>query len=1024
MIDIDFLQRYKKAYPKHKIRIDCPGKDQLLIGFWGRTKPPSPATTDPWGSGLPNYEKATAVFCKPKHYRHQVDVTVDSFGQVMRAPLFTTPRATYNDFNYTLWKNLVLGYGSHKPFLETRFDKLDYGLPDHTSQLAKQELFTKPRRDIPIRGINDQHIPTLNLGDNAINVFLPLKRSLTPYGLSQQTNLTALHDWETLAKMFSDAYRFLFAIGGGASELIIPSGKYLPAYRGKRKSKAIGYVPHELWTRVVQGCLCIIILLDIILIFTYWNRKCNIAGDPGTLASSLACVEQDVLNDFQDAEFLSRDQLLQKLRAKNHKYYLQDGKVAILHRDDNEDDSVSVSEERPDGSLPSFPIDQCQDQTKVSTSNPWELSTYVGLAAVLIISGAVILLSFLYRQGVNNPGFEMPEQRILYDFYSQVVPMVVTMLFEDCLVHLTSHVTYMWPLKRLVCGDSSSEPLIFNFEKRPPHLQIISGLKTRNYLLAALSSSVLLANILAVAVGGLLTSETMDIAHRNGIVYGLSGEHHNLSFVSEGDIFNPAEEHYDFQDSEFLYLAVGDRLGFDRRHPWTNDEFFFLPFENATAAIKNTTDYNYESSTYGIGVEIKCEPIPLSLWTSPIEWNETSNQVTRTIAFPTFKENQNLSLRMGFSRRYLEDDMSRIASFKAFNEKNPDLNWASKSLSAVYYELGPVHYPTELKDGDWDFYQVWAQYRVEVGEITINRPLVATEWESQESGISIDIDVNGTTINATNLVPAIAAIRCQVQPLFVPHIITVNSTSTGKVLNATRNIEVEALMQTESLEDLGIHNILERFKILLARDSGTSSDRSLSNQDRSGSRLTPEPRSWFSALVQEECKRKLDQDINLYENVNVNVQCLETVYKRLFAIYASLNMNTLLKNTVPREQPSTFIRQETRVVIRPMALYTSIIMLLLFLPVVCWTYLSLHNPFLAHPPTSLAGAYAAIYASNALDDLKGTQRLEDKEWELLLRVKGNRYMYGWSVGRDGRSHYGINTVQEIPTTTSDNSKEI
>ncbi|CCX06217.1 Similar to hypothetical protein MYCGRDRAFT_110449 [Mycosphaerella graminicola IPO323]; acc. no. EGP85368 [Pyronema omphalodes CBS 100304] len=100
MIDIDFLQRYKKAYPKHKIRIDCPGKDQLLIGFWGRTKPPSPATTDPWGSGLPNYEKATAVFCKPKHYRHQVDVTVDSFGQVMRAPLFTTPRATFG-----LWES-------------------------------------------------------------------------------------------------------------------------------------------------------------------------------------------------------------------------------------------------------------------------------------------------------------------------------------------------------------------------------------------------------------------------------------------------------------------------------------------------------------------------------------------------------------------------------------------------------------------------------------------------------------------------------------------------------------------------------------------------------------------------------------------------------------------------------------------------------------------------------------------------------------------------------------------------------
>jgi len=89
------------------------------------------------------------------------------------------------------------------------------------------------------------------------------------------------------------------------------------------------------------------------------------------------------------------------------------------------------------------------------------------------------------------------------------------------------------------------------------------------------------------------------------------------------------------------------------------------------------------------------------------------------------------------------------------------------------------------------------------------------------------------------------------------------------------------------------------------------------------------------------------------------------------------------------------IQREQRVLMRPVAFYATVTMLVFLIPAVIWTYVSLYHGFLVHQPTTLAGMYSAIYASDV--DTAAMAKGVDSE----------RYGYGCFVGRDGKWHVGI-----------------
>ncbi|KAI5814451.1 hypothetical protein BZA77DRAFT_318896 [Pyronema omphalodes] len=1005
MIDKDYLKGFNVLFTMPPfITFNC-SRNDTVVGYWGKQNGAANVKT---GSS-PSSGPETVVFCRPVHRIQEVTVTVDPTGRIFSSPTTDAPKLYYNDFNLTQWKRLALGYEGLKLFQRTLVDKypidgldlLGQGLPDHTSQLIKRPMFQQPSTD-------------KTNGTKQINVNLALRRSFTPFGLARQENLDDLLDPNKLSRMFSDSYKYLFAMAAGASGLIVPDRSNLPQFEGRRKYVVAGYVLDNIWTRVLEGCLGMVIILNFLLVSLLWNRRCAIDSDPGTLASIMASVDQAVLDDFHDAEFLGEKGLLKQLINIKHKYYLHEGKVEVVGKVESGGETQLDSEE-PAAASTEIPVNSEPDRTKIEISKPWDLAIYMGIGSSLIMLGTIILLICIYSISIRDRGFVKPLKKLSYDIYSSYVPMIVSMIFEAYLVLLTSHVTYLWPFKRLLRGNSTAKPLTFNYDKTPPHLQMFCGFKTRNYLLAALSTSVLLANILAVAIGGLFQVELLGHSAQgpvllNGTVESLNSLNSNKTFLKDSQ----------FIDSEFMYTAVGDGLGFGAQH-WTTDDLYYIPFQDNSN--KQNARTNYSAVTSGIGLNITCEEAPITLWTSPVARYNKSEPL-QTITFPTLAENKNASLLLtnlaGGMIRWIDGGFTRLQNlvlpgsldplaqhaFLFYNKLPPvgiNITWNDPN-SVAFFELGPKQYSPESKE-NWEFYQSWVKYNFTKRVVTIDRPLLT----QNKSYVVDDLPLLGKTVNVDNALPEVNAIRCRLGPRIVQASVTVSSANTTGNILQTDQVQEQPIDDSQ-LQDTGITGLVNAFKEMVYRDSATSSVTSIL-LDRTAPKSNSLPRTWISFLIQQEC-RSLYPDFSVFVNPQRNAKCTERVYKKLFATYVQLHSGAIFppEKQSAEKAPSAqahFIYEEQRVIMRPVAFWVSVVMLVLFLPVVGWTYISLFNGFLTHEPTSLAGTYAAFYASDVLEDVKGMHLMREKERKEALLKKGGLYRYGWFTGGDGKTHFGI-----------------
>jgi hypothetical protein len=143
---------------------------------------------------------------------------------------------------------------------------------------------------------------------------------------------------------------------------------------------------------------------------------------------------------------------------------------------------------------------------------------------------------------------------------------------------------------------------------------------------------------------------------------------------------------------------------------------------------------------------------------------------------------------------------------------------------------------------------------------------------------------------------------------------------------------------------------------------------------------------------------------------------LQNQYKSLFNILLSQNKERLFQpvgngTALPQLNGagnSAFVLQtETRIFMsRTMFILTSVILILS----ICVTFaLYLRRPWkiLARMPTSILSIVAFFAASHAVEDLKNTGSLKNKQRTALLKSLGNQYGFGTFLGTDGKAHIGI-----------------
>lgn len=173
------------------------------------------------------------------------------------------------------------------------------------------------------------------------------------------------------------------------------------------------------------------------------------------------------------------------------------------------------------------------------------------------------------------------------------------MAIEPVLIVIAPCQCVMAPYSALDLGPAvSSRSLALDYDQYPPHFQLYSSLRTSNLALAGLTTTILLSNVLSVALVGLFSSTTRQF-NSTTVVHTYPPPHFQSSFTS------PALEMY-----FILFGTLSHGPAARSARSWTTDNYYVLPVE----PIHPAGVERYQVSTLGIGVDIKCEVVPANLF--------------------------------------------------------------------------------------------------------------------------------------------------------------------------------------------------------------------------------------------------------------------------------------------------------------------------------------------------------------------------------------------------------------------------
>jgi hypothetical protein len=1003
-----------KEGPIGLYNITCPKDDYLFAFFGRRTGAQEGADTGQWLK----WDKASATFCLPVHQKQEAEVVVDASTHAIKTIKPFGSSTAFTDLDLEHWTNILTSFATsasnanfnvseRKRYPEIGYASPSMGmagwsLPEHTSELVTmstfQTLMENYKVPVPIGEFIDYQYVNYT---QPINVFLELPRSIMAFALGkfgqEQNDVEALLDPQNLGSIYSDAYAYLSAM------LIQPElvnfdndGSLAQAYR---TYEATGYVVDAIWIRLLQAAFAVILALTLGLAAMLYRRKCDIGGDPGSIASAMSTVDPCVLKDFEDAEFMDTKALTAVLMAKGHRYGLLNGRVVVCNKSEasNTDNSAKPA----------------VDRTQVCLTKPWDLTLITGIIATVILVLGGVLLVVLYQKNRAQIGFPVPGNKFLYNLYANYLPTIAGTFTEAFLVLLASNLALLHPFRQLRRGYAKAGySLGVNYDHRPPHMQTFNALGVKNILLAALSVSVLLANVLAVALGGLFNKEVRQYQDTGEVT--LEGSVESLanfnskSFIGSDNVV----------DAEFFYVGTGGSLQFEKR-PWTTDELFYIPFldtQNKTSSAST----NYTVETVGLGVNITCEPIPaeqISVWYSledfynhTYEWTTFKDDNSTIISLPKYKFTDDLRGGEKYALENFENIWSSTSNF-----------WDNTTNPKWYLELAPAKYPTTLAESPVDFFGAWTLYERGNRTVKINRIDVAVSPTKNET--------LGKAITAISAYMAKnVTIQCRPRPRIVRRKVTADLD--GLIIDHSSIPESD---ETFSADFLNNHNetnlsgLLTAFQTMVLRGTWKEGVQFLDSLEMFETTMSygsknltdPKPSNWLTFNLQEEAV-KSNPDFDLYSYPEESARSMEAVYAKLFAIYLQLHSDQIFPaGQKSGTETSERMHRETRVVMTPLAFWVSIALLAVFIPVVIAVYFSLYSAFLVHSPTTLAGLYAAFHASSVVGSLSGTENIRSKERRKRLELLGNTYGYGWYLGKDGEKHVGIEKEPLLGRKTDD-----
>jgi hypothetical protein len=560
-------------------------------------------------------------------------------------------------------------------------------------------------------------------------------------------------------------------------------------------------------------------------------------------------------------------------------------------------------------------------------------------------------------------------------------PTIASTISENIIVEITRFVSLIMPYHAMHRKPSTSEKsLTIHYESRPPYFSLLKAIRKSHYLLASLIVAALLANILAVALGGLfLPSSAVPFFRKAQYV------ETRLPMINATGILEiPAMD-------TIFYAAMRNTTKDTEvtKIPWTSSGNYFLPFDiNPDSNALPESQVSRTAETWGFRTHITCNP-PTKAQINITEEGLTSYtiQPTKQITlFPGTNKTDCVAARnaslsaVGFPSQSIQDSLAMgIRGFDGIGDIG-NLTQEYLTNEEVFYEFGGT-----FESCAGLFAATWIRYEVkEINETEIPDPVRNTQYIALTPQESVNV-------------------ICEAGLDVARYSVTVDTEgyvlSQGKIGEDFKD-PAQFITFTRSLVPANLSDdsyLAYSYQLfLLSQNVQTTST------DFFYPRIDPRPQNWISFLMQQ-ASPGLDPRVN----ATATAQALEEVYLTLFPLFLQVYADTLL---VPGNGTITLGNVQTaedRMIVSFPMFIIGVTILGFFTILIGITYIIRPGAFMIHIPTTLAATIPLVYASNMADDLAPVQHLAEKQLNDYLEGGNGRYGYGWFVGRDGEKHLGV-----------------
>jgi Protein of unknown function (DUF3433) len=526
---------------------------------------------------------------------------------------------------------------------------------------------------------------------------------------------------------------------------------------------------------------------------------------------------------------------------------------------------------------------------------------------------------------------------------------------------LNRHLCVLVPFDGLRRGRQTAKDTInANYNSLPPQLVFWKALVRKHYLLAAVCFMTLLAHLFSVAASGLFFENTVETANQILLTQPYSPKFKSLN--GSAQTFLPSNHAL----LEPYYILTSNATADTPMPPWTDHEWFYLPFAPPSDQVNAT--WNYRATTFALRGNLTCSIANYTFSFVDVTLDEGSGVASRA-AIQIFHTLNNRTVtclpryKTGPSPDYTFFDGS--SGLNGFEFSTPLDAVANSSFEDGQFCREQIIY-------GWGRANLWKD-----NAITANCPdcwnvtdyemtVIGCQAQIERASADIMVDYAGHVLERYSL----DNITGDVQSLF--------NTTPSDLLGQINQFMSDKFYSNEALcwHNDSFPSDFNQYLLAMAM-----------NTTEFLNPLLPPP----------DAQDMIDPVVSQYSS--------------LFSVAIGRNMMYLLENdTSGTEMKGDIIRAEVRIFMSHGLFIIAEAILGLYIIVAIVLYSRRPWRVLVRPPTTLASILAYFAASHALEDIK------DDSPQNLMESPGRKsspqemeriYGFGTFVGTDGKVHIGV-----------------